>query len=176
MDGLLQQFYKKEEWRPILGYEGFYEVSSFGRIKSLPKKVGKGSGFTITNEKVLSPHIHSSGYCKVSLYLHGKQKTVSVHRLVLEAFVGKSDLSVDHIDSDKSNNAISNLRYCTQRQNVHHHFLNTNKSSRYIGVYWEKRIAKWKSRIFIDGKRIFLGVFDNEFDAHSAYKNRKYAG
>lgn len=98
-----------ELWKDIPGYEGFYEVSNFGRIKSLHLK-----------PKILNPKAMSNRYKRVSLSVGGVKKQYSVHRLVMLAFVGDSDLQVNHIDGNKDNNELSNLEYCTSKENISH--------------------------------------------------------
>ena len=108
---------KKEYWKPVVGYEGLYEVSNWGRIKSI--RFGK--------ERILKQHIRC-GYYIVSLWKNGKGKTYSVHRLVAEAFLeipeelrhleGTRYLQVNHKDEDKTNNIVSNLEWCDAKYNT----------------------------------------------------------
>ena len=99
---------KKEYWKPVVGYEGLYEVSNWGRVKSL--KFGK--------ERILKQSIRH-GYYIVSLWKNGKGKTYSVHRLVAEAFIDNPDNlpCVNHKDENKQNNVVSNLEWCTHEYN-----------------------------------------------------------
>lgn len=106
-----------ENWKPIPGYETLYAVSDCGRIKRLERKSRNGNGeFTLPER--LSKLSLSKGYLRVSLWRENKGKVFFVHRLVMLAFCGQSDLSVDHINGDKSDNRLSNLRYCTLRENT----------------------------------------------------------
>lgn len=103
---------------PIHGYEGLYEISNLGRVKSLPKVVGR----RIKPESFLKIRISKQGYKMVSLC---KQYTVfnaSVHRLVAEAFIPNPEHkeTINHIDGNKLNNAISNLEWATQHENNLH--------------------------------------------------------
>jgi hypothetical protein len=101
------------EWRDIPGYE-HYEASDAGQIRSkLPSKM------TPANH-ILKPRIVGAGYYGVSLYRDGKKTDLYVHRLVMLAFHGHSELQVNHKDFDKSNNALDNLEYCTGRANTNH--------------------------------------------------------
>lgn len=99
----------KEIWKPVPGYDGRYEVSNFGKVKSLISK------------KTLKPHIINRGYCEIRLCKGGKYERFLVHRLVAEAFCKKPDGKnvVDHIDGSTKNNRADNLRWVTQKENVH---------------------------------------------------------
>ena len=100
-----------EIWKPIAEYEDLYEVSNYGRIRSLCGRYGEN--------KILKQCIGSKGYKLVTLCRKGKQKTVNVHRLVALAFVPNPDSlpCVNHIDEDKNNNNASNLEWCSYYYN-----------------------------------------------------------
>ena len=112
----------KEEWRDVVGYEGYYQVSNLGRIKVLPHKVVRGFCTVVCPEKVLKPRQKDNKYLFVKLS-NGSKKTAKekyIHRLVAIAFLPNpnSKEQVDHIDGDKTNNAVSNLRWATCIENV----------------------------------------------------------
>jgi hypothetical protein len=99
-----------EEWRPVVGYEGRYEVSSLGRVKS-----------TLLREpRILRPGIDRYGYQLLALHKDGKQTTRKVHVLVARAFHGSrpAGLDVMHLDGDSLNNAVANLAYGSRSQNL----------------------------------------------------------
>lgn len=102
----------KEEWRPIKGYEGLYEASNMGRVKSL--HFGK--------EIILKQSEWSSGYMKANLSKDGTTNLKLVHRLVAIAFIKNPNNYefVNHKDGNKKNNAVDNLEWCTRKQNTHH--------------------------------------------------------
>lgn len=113
-----------EIWRPVKGYEGLYEVSNKGRIRSLDRiaifKDGRSRKYY---GKVLEiKTVNNSGYLTVGLHNNGKQKTLLVHRVVAEAFIDNPNRypEVNHIDQDKLNNRIENLEWCTHIKNVNH--------------------------------------------------------
>lgn len=110
-----------EQWKPIPGWEGCYEVSDQGRVRSLERKTWcpRGAGFWRTvGTKTLSPGL-VRGYERVSLQRNGHLENVSVHRLVLLAFIGPCPEGMEacHNDGDKRNNHLSNLRYDTSSAN-----------------------------------------------------------
>ena len=101
----------KEIWKNVVGYEGLYQVSSLGRVRSLEHIDSNGHP---VKERVLASFSNRNGYRKVNLYRDRNRKQVSIHRLVAAAFLDNPDNlpEVNHIDEDKSNNAVSNLEYC----------------------------------------------------------------
>src|SRR5690554_5553856 len=161
-----------EVWKDIKGYEGLYQVSDLGRVKSLERKVKRLKSTISVREKILKPAPNSSGYLTVSLWKNNKGKTFRIHYLVAIAFLNHKpkgyELVIDHIDENKKNNNLSNLRLVTNRFNTTRNLKNT--SSKYVGVHWHKSYEKWQSLITINGKQIYLGRYDNEYDAHLTYQ------
>ena len=150
----------KEEFRPVPGYEGYYEVSNFGNVKSL------------TNDKILKPCLGSRGYYMVRVYKDNKGNTMSIHVLVAMAFLGhKPDgykIVVDHIDNNKLNNHVSNLQLISNRENTSKD--KKNGTSKYTGVTWYNASNKWLAQIAINSKKKNLGLFETEDEAHEAYQ------
>ena len=111
----------EEIWRPIVGYEGLYEVSSYGRVRSLDRYV-KGKSYRLHKGKVLSPGKNSRGYLSIVLSYNGKHKVITVHRLVAEAFLPNPDNlpEINHKDEDKTNNRVDNLEFCDHKYNVNY--------------------------------------------------------
>lgn len=108
-----------EEWRPVVGWEGLYEVSDAGQVRSLPRRVrGGGGSHAIRGGRVLRQSSDDQGYRTVSLSNSGTH-TGHVHRLVLEAFAGPmpDGLEVRHLDGNPANNARTNLAYGTGAEN-----------------------------------------------------------
>ena len=122
---------ESEKWKPIFGYDGKYEVSDLGRVRS--KKRG--------GEKILRPAKKKSGYLTVALCRNGKAKFHLVHRLVASAFVPNDNIfniEVNHIDEDKTNNRASNLEWCDSSYNKKYndlHHRRKTKRSKIKGLY-----------------------------------------
>ena len=110
---------KNEEWRDVVGYEGRYQVSSMGRVKSLERKDCLGR---IQKERILKPGVNVGGYLKVGLRAGGKQKMFLVHRLVCQSFHENPDNKpqVNHLNEIKTDNRASNLEWCTRKKNINH--------------------------------------------------------
>lgn len=106
-----------EEWATVIGYEGRYEASSLGRIRSLPRKdmLGRRVG-----GRMLSEINHPSGHLRVKLSLDGTYRGAWIHRLVLIAFTGHvpEGMEVCHTDGNPANNHLSNLRWGTRGDNL----------------------------------------------------------
>ena len=106
-----------EEWRPVAGYEGIYEVSSRGRVRSLPRVDSRGRR---NRGRYLAVINHPSGHKQVKLSREGTSKPGKLHRIVLIAFMGPPPpgCEVLHGDGDPGNNALSNLRWGTRSENL----------------------------------------------------------
>lgn len=129
-----------EIWKQVKGFEGCYDVSNFGRIKSLARITCSGQNI---KERVLKPYENASdGYFRVPLNKDGKLETKILHKLVAIAFLNHKPcghtIVVDHIDNNKSNNHIDNLQLITQRENSSKD--KRDRSSKYVGVAWYKDI------------------------------------
>lgn len=105
-----------EQWRPVIGFVGLYEVSSLGRIKSMPRKTKSG----VLGGELLSPCCTSNGYLRVTLSGDGERLRKSLHRIVLEAFVGDCPPNHEcrHLDGIRSNCSLTNLTWGTKSQNA----------------------------------------------------------
>ena len=168
---------QQEEFRPVPGYEGLYEVSNFGTVKSLEREfLIRGHYPSIIKERILKPSLMGSvgkKYYGLGLYKNDKGKNMKIHILVAMAFLGhKPDgykIVVDHIDNNRLNNNLTNLQLISQRENVSKD--KKNGASQYSGVTWHKATNKWRSQIRIGDKRKQLGLFISEEEAHEAYQN-----
>ena len=159
-----------EEYRPVKGYEGLYEVSNFGNVKSLERTDLIGRRL---KEKILkSANSINRRYKSVVLFKEGFSMCYNVHQLVAIAFLNHSPnglkIVVDHIDNNQLNNRLDNLQLVTQRENMSKdRKLGTSK---YPGVSWNKQANKWTSSISINGKKKHLGLFTNEIQAANYYQ------
>lgn len=114
-----------EEWRDIKGFEGLYQVSSMGRVKSLPRaRKGRGKGLHMVFGRILKP-IRIGDYLGFQLS-NIKTSKEYCHRLVAENFLKKIEgkTNINHIDGDKHNNVVANLEWCTPKENAIHAFKN----------------------------------------------------
>lgn len=115
--------WKKSEWRPVVGYEGLYEVSDKGEVRALEKSYTDSIGRKTTKKAhILNGRVSKYGYVRITLEKNGQTKTYNVHRLVAEAFIANpSKLPyVNHIDEDKTNNSADNLEWCTAKYNCNY--------------------------------------------------------
>ena len=159
-----------EIWKDIIGFEGLYQISNYGNVKSCKRYVNAKFGKRVVNEKLLSLGKDKDGYFMAILCEDAIRKTVKVHRLVADAFIDKFDGKniVNHIDLNKQNNTVSNLEWVSSLENNCHSRLNIKSTSKYIGVYFSKRDNNFRVSAKIKGKRFNLGKFENEEDAYNA--------
>lgn len=167
-----------EIWKDILGYEGLYQVSNLGNVRSLDKfkEVNhKTIHFKyVVKGKILKYGIDKNGYFHVNLYKNKKPITTKIHKLVAIAFLNHVPngytIVVDHIDNDKTNNKLDNLQLISHRENISKN--QKNKSSKYTGVYFCNTTKKWKSTIRINKVKVFIGSYETELEASNSYQNK----
>lgn len=130
-------------WHSVRGYDGLYQVSNFGEIKSLPRRKHLPNGkYTVSKEKLLSPaRIGKDGYEFVYLTVGGESKRFYVHRIVAEAFLPNPDGMpfVNHINGLKFDNRLENLEWCSRSKNAKHAY-------RVLGVGRTCKIAQYDKR------------------------------
>lgn len=152
----------QEIWKDIPSYEGKYQVSNLGRVKS--KRFNK--------EKILKQYIINKRYFAIDLQYKNIKTKYTLHQLVAMAFLDHTPcgfkLVVDHINNNSFDNNLNNLRIITQRENIHN--VNNEYSSKFKGVSFNKLSNKWMSQIYINGKSKYLGLFDSEYEAHLEYQ------
>lgn len=119
-----------EAWADIDGFEGMYQVSTIGRVRSLPRDVAMRRGgreYTMHHKgRVLRQVRSKDGYATVQIFKDSKPHTFKVHRLVATAFISNQDNlpEVNHIDGNKTNNTVENLEWCTKSHNMRHAYEN----------------------------------------------------
>lgn len=154
----------EEVWKDIPDFEGMYQASNLGRIRSLDRMVKRmGKPFKKTG-KLMSMTKQAIGYRAVKLYKDIEFTQMYVHRAVMYTFNGKCDLTIDHINGDKGDNRLENLRYCTQRENLQFFYSKTNK---FMGAH--KSPNGWRALITVRKKTITLGYFSSAEEAHKRY-------
>jgi hypothetical protein len=162
-----------EIFKDIPGYEGLYQVSNFGNVKSLTKRIFNGVAYFNSKERILKPGLDGAGYKQVSLYIDKKPKTINIHKLVAITFLNhvpdKSKIVVDHIDENKLNNRLENLQIITVRENGSKDKLK-NKGFP-VGISWHKRDETFIVSISHNKKSIYLGSFKDKDEASQCYQD-----
>lgn len=154
---------ENEIWKDVKGFEGLYQVSNLGRIKSLDRIIVDKKGFSRKIKGAIRKQtITNGGYKEVILYSGDNQKTALVHRLVGEAFIPNvSNLpQINHKDENKGNNTVDNLEWCT---NDYNHNYGTAKYR--IAEKNKKKVYQYS----LDGK--LVKIWDSVTDAQQFYNN-----
>lgn len=162
-----------EFFKDIPEYEGLYQVSNLGNVKSLSRKKCNHQGCHMSKEKILKAGL-SRKYLSVVLSNKKSFKTFKVHQLVAKSFFnhfsdGTTKIVVDHINNNPLDNRVENLQLITNRENCSK---DTKGTSKYTGVSWCKIKKKWVTRFKFNGKYLHLGYFIDELEASNAYKNK----
>ena len=160
-----------EIWKDIPGYEGYYQASTLGRIKSLPRHVPKRNGGTVfIKGGIRKQVIDNKGYFTIMLNKE-TEITYKVHSLIAMAFLNHRPCGyktvVDHINNIHTDNRAVNLQITTQRINGSKDRI--NKSGK-TGAYLVPS-GKWDAKVVFDGKRYHLGTFSTKEEAGEAYKS-----
>jgi hypothetical protein len=162
-----------EIWKPIKNYEGLYEVSNLGRVKSLSRLVNHKDSNRLINERILKPWDNSHGYLQVKLLKNGKSNSFRINRLVADSFLDKLDYQnqVNHKNSIRNDNRLENLEWVSNLENNSHKSLNINTQSKYPCVTYHKQRKKWRTRIRYNNKQVHIGLFNTELEAYQARLN-----
>lgn len=174
-----------EEWRDIPGYEGLYQISSSGKVKSLPKYHSK-------KDRILKGNIDKDGYIKVRLCLNPRtRKAYFVHRLVAIAFISneKKFPEIDHINTIKSDNRVENLRWCEHKINMNNEITVKKRSLSRKGIKFSAETIKKMSEakkgkklpphvlsMLIERKQKPVKMVDGEGNTIAVFKRIKEAG
>ncbi len=163
----------EEEWKSIINYEDLYQISNFGRIKSLSRIINCNGYNKTIPERILKETINRNGYIDISISKNGKKSILRPHRLVGIYFISNPNNldMINHIDGNRSNNHINNLEWVNRRENSCHRFLDKQTSSNYRGVSYIEKDKKWRSYINVNNKQLYLGRFNTKEEAyHSRIK------
>lgn len=153
---------ESEEWKDVVGYEGLYMISNFGRV------------FSVRSGIVLKQQIHTTGCMVVNFYRDGRRRVFRIHRLVSTAFCEGhfEGAVVDHVDGNRKNNHCSNLEWVTTRENTVRGRLcqkNKNRTSRFDGVYRTAQYGRYVAQIHHGGKCHHLVASDTETECANIY-------
>ena len=149
-----------EEFKKIDDYDN-YEISNLGNFRN-----------TDTNRN-LKPGKNNRGYLYVNLYKDGIHKNFYIHRLVALYFIPNPENlpCIDHIDRNKTNNSITNLRWISSSNNNRNRPKFKNSLSKYMGVCFDKARGKYRAQIQINNKNKYIGLYETEEDAGRAFDN-----
>ena len=138
-----------------------YQVSNFGNVKNV--KTGR----------VLKPGLCTGGYLMVTLMNDGERSSKKIHKIVASAFLENPEnkINVDHISRDRTNNHVNNLRWATASENAQNRSITSRNTSGVKGVSFHKSSQKWRAQIDADGRKIYLGSFEDKNDAIVAREN-----
>ena len=150
-----------EFFLPVDGYDNYF-ISNHGNIKN-----------SKTN-KIMKQKTAKNGYKRIGLSKNGNVKYFLIHRLVSIAFLENPDEKpkVDHIDENKTNNNVKNLRWSTPKENKYNQGKNKNNKSGYKGVCFDKQLNKYKAYININDKSKHLGYYETAEEASKAYETK----
>ena len=139
-----------EEFRKVKGFEN-YSVSNLGNIRNDKTKQPK------------KPTVDTHGYVVIILYKNNKGSKKYIHRLIGESFIDNVDNKpvIDHIDRNKENNTVENLRWATVSENIVNKGISKKNTSTCVGVSYVKRLKKWSATIGYNKSSIFLGNFES---------------
>lgn len=154
-----------EVWKDIQGYEGLYQVSNFGRVRSLDKKVKcRGGKYRLVKGRIMQPVHSGANYSAINLYKDKHHHMQYVHRLVAKAFIPNPNgyLEINHKDENKDNNNVSNLEWCDRIYNNNYgtHNARTSKTRKSAPKYAKQSIRNGRKQskpviqLTLDGKTI----------------------
>lgn len=157
-----------EIWKDVIGYEERYSISNLGKLKAKSYLKKGNNSFFYTKEKILNPSLNKHGYLMFKLMFNKESKTYKIHQLVAMMFLNhlpcKHELYVDHIDRNKLNNNVNNLRIITPKESISNR--NIKKTSKFNSISYDKQRNKWVLRKNINGIYKFIGRYNTEEEAN----------
>lgn len=158
----------QEIWKDIDGWEGFYQISNLGRVKSCRRYIRKRGRLCLVNEKFLKMRQSKDGYYRVFLRNSGNDEQYLVHRLVAKAFIPNPDdlPCVNHKDESRTNNCVDNLEWCTNEYNLHY----GTADSRWLESQHNKRLTEEHKRKIGDAQR---GKLNHRYGKKLTEEHRK---
>lgn len=167
----------EEIWKDVPNYEGYYQASNIGRVRSLDRIVTYSNGRKQFYKGQILKGTVSNGYKLTSLNIDGESRSFKFSQIVAMAFLGHEPdghtMVVDHINGNRSDDRVENLRIVTNRANVSTCFRPNKESfsSSFVGVSWDKPLSKWRAQIYHNGMLTRLGYYDTDLEASSAYQS-----
>lgn len=155
-----------EVWRPVVGYEGFYEISTFGRVKRVRTNFKhENRPHNESYERILRPETSKDGYLRVDLSANGIARHKQVHRLVAEAFIQNPNNfpMINHKDEDRKNNHVSNLEWCDAKYNNNYGTRKQIGSLHHGAKLTEDDVVFIRNNYRPRSKMFGLGAFANRF-------------
>lgn len=177
----------EEIWKDILGYEGLYQVSTLGRVRSVDRAIYQQGRIVNYKGVLMTPYIMKNGYTAIRLSKNGKKHNYLIHRLVAISFVknANNEMYVNHIDENKTNNNADNLEWCSREYNINYgtstmrrakkmgtKIVRYDKHGNFIDSFYSIREAERCTKI---SRQNIISVLDKNLTG-GGYVWRKYTG
>ncbi len=148
-------------------YEKCYQLIKYNPLTGVMTWKTSGRG---KKEGGVVGSVKSDGYIGIGSSINGSFKLLKGHRVAWYIYYKELPNVIDHVNGDRKDNRISNLRSCTQQENSRNQKKRINSKSKYKGVSWAKNMCKWQSKICVNNRSIHLGYFNSEREASEVYE------